>query len=333
MLLCLLHTLIGLPYLSCSSSYSWTTSKGGDTTADKLSVEKISSNPKGLEDLADNCSYPTPRWAEAGKNHIEKIESPKLTILQWIRHAVVKLYTRVPYNKIKTKFGFVCLECISRGNRIQWEKRPTSKGGDGTSNASWTSILEQAVPRRCRKCNTKHGRYKRASRAMKKIFRSLVGNQVCWFVTLTKPNRIFQAGDTIDLEADKADWIAEFRRFRQRKVWKDTFAGGYWFYEYTVHAPGDKIYDKKNRFIRQCKDFELNGHLHILATSSPRIPMKKLATNWDGRADFRRKDERTGRPLTEGVVLRYLRGYLTKTDMPGAVNMRPFGNIHRINET
>ena len=274
----------------------------------------------------------TPEWARAARSSIEK-PAVQVTVLQWIRNAVKKFYTRVPYNKIRTFFPSTCEECEKRGNPLMWSRRPRRMGGDGSSNVSWTSMKIQALPRRCKKCNARHAKFKRARKAMQKIFQSLFGNQVCWFVTLTKPNRIFQAGDTIDLEADKADWIAEFRRFRQRKVWKDTFAGGYWFYEYTVHAPGDKIFDKKNRFIRQCKDFELNGHLHILASSSPRIPMRELAAGWDGRMDMRRRDERTGRPLTEEIVLRYLRGYLTKTDMPGAVNMRPFGNIHKTNET
>lgn len=272
-----------------------------------------------------DSSNKTPEWARAARSPIEKSE-PQITVLQWIRNAVKKFYTRIPYNKIRHNYGFTCKECPNRGRPSLVRRRwPFSRDYDGTINTIY-------LPIRCRSCNTKHARYKRARKAMQKIFQSHQGNQVCWFVTLTKPNRIFQAGDTIDLEADKADWIAEFRRFRQRKVWKDTFAGGYWFYEYTVHAPGDKIFDKKNRFIRQCKDFELNGHLHILASSSPRIPMRELAAGWDGRMDMRRRDERTGRPLTEEIVLRYLRGYLTKTDMPNAINMRPFGDIHRRKE-
>jgi hypothetical protein len=234
----------------------------------------------------------------------------------------------VPYNKIRNKFGFVCSDCESKGNRIQWDRRPTSKGGDGTSNASWTSILNQAIPRRCRQCNTQHGRYKRAGRAMKKIFRKLAGWQVCWFITLTEPNTIYKPGDVVDLEEDRERWVANFKRFRNRKIWKDTFAGGYWFYEYTIHKPGDKIFDRKGCFLRECKTFELNGHLHILAIANPRIPMKELSESWVGRIDMRRKDRKTGFPITEQIVLRYLRGYLTKTkDMPGSVNMRPFGNM------
>ncbi len=212
-----------------------------------------------------------------------------------------------------------------------WSRRPVIKGGDGTSNLSWGSIIEQALPIRCSKCETKNSRYKRALKGMKKITRDLKARPglKCWFITLTKPNIIFGAGDTIDLEADRADWIKEFKKFRRRQVWKDTFAGGYWFYEYTIHKPGDKIYDKKNRFVRQCKNFELNGHLHILATAESRIPMKELAASWDGRADFRSRDRKTNRPLDEGVILRYLRGYLTKSEM-GGVSMRPFGDIHKL---
>jgi hypothetical protein len=162
---------------------------------------------------------------------------------------------------------------------------------------------------------------------MEKIFRKLAGNQRCWFITLTRENRIFEAGDVVDLEKDREQWIADFKKFRNRNAWKNTFAGGYWFYEYTLHAPGEKIFDRKGCFVRECKNFELNGHLHVLATASPRIPMKQLAESWGGRIDMRKNDRKSGFPLTEEVVLRYLRGYLTKTDMPGAVNMRPFGNM------
>ena len=191
-----------------------------------------------------------------------------------------------------------------------------------------------AFPRRCKTCNGKHARYKRARKAMEKITGRL---QVqpglkCWFVTLTRPNTIFGAGETVDLEADKADWISEFKRFRRRKIWKETFAGGYWFYEYTMHAPGDKIFDRKGRFVREVKDFELNGHVHILATAEGRIPMKEIARDWDGRVDFRSRDQKTGRLIDEKTIIRYLRGYLTKTASSG-VNMRPFGDIHRSNGT
>jgi len=215
-----------------------------------------------------------------------------------------------------------------------WSRRPISKGGDGTSILSWSSIITQALPTRCRSCEAKNGRYKRSVRGMKKITRDLKARPglKCWFITLTKPNIIFMAGDTIDIETDKADWIAEFRKFRRRKVWKDTFAGGYWFYEYTVHCPGDKIYDKQNRFIRECKNFELNGHLHILATAESRIPMKELAADWDGRVNFLSRDRVTNRPIDEVTIMRYLRGYLTKSASSG-VNMRPFGDIHKTNET
>jgi len=255
------------------------------------------------------------------------METKRITILQWLGHTLRQMLVRVPYNKVRSHFGFTCENCEKRGNPLMWRGRPERLGGDGSSNLSWTSIKIQALPKRCRICNTKHGRYKRARKAMEKIFRKLLGNQVCWFITLTRENQIYQAGDVVDLEKDREQWVADFKRFRNRKAWKDTFAGGYWFYEYTMHAPGDKIFDRKSRYIRTCKNFELNGHLHILATSSPRIPMKKLAASWDGRMDMRRKDQKTGFPLTEEVVLRYLRGYLTKCDIPGNINMRPFGNM------
>jgi len=305
----------------------------GSTTADKLLVEKITSIPIGIEDQTEFPECPEPAWAKAPLGKIAKYETPKVTILQWLGHALRQMLVRIPYNKISSHFGFTCTTCRKRGNPLMWSRRPVVKGGDGTSNLSWPAMMTQALPDRCRVCNTKHARYKRARKAMLKIFHFLAGNQVCWFITLTRENRIYKAGDVVDLDQDKEQWVADFKRFRNRKIWKDTFPGGYWFYEYTVHHPGEKIFNKKGNWIRECKNFELNGHLHILAIGPKHIPMKQLATSWDGRIDMRRKDERTGLPLTEDIVLRYLRGYLTKTDMPGTVNIRPFGHmVKSINE-
>ncbi len=270
---------------------------------------------------------------EAAEGRIVKFESQKITILQWLGNALRQLLVRVPYNKIRGHFGFTCSKCIQRGRRELVKQSfpfssmfPDYRPWD--RERYWDKrINTQYLPVRCKSCNTKHARYKRARRAMEKIFRKLAGNQRCWFITLTRENRIFEAGDVVDLEKDREQWIADFKQFRNRKAWKNTFAGGYWFYEYTLHYPGEKIFDRKGCFVRECKNFELNGHLHILATASPRIPMKQLAESWGGRIDMRKNDRKSGFPLTEEVVLRYLRGYLTKTDMPGAVNMRPFGNM------
>ncbi len=300
---------------------------------DTLLVKKIT-EPIGSPKSTDKSSYQKPAWAEAASASITRKE-PTVLILQWIRDRVVRLTTRVPFNKVRGipnhRFGFTCKECIHRGWRGPHQRHwpwasLTTPDGEMVKDGG---VRVQHMPVRCKKCNTKHTRYKRARRGMEKITRDLKARPglKCWFITLTKPNIIFQAGETIDTEADKADWIASFKKLRRRKAWKETFAGGYWFYEYTLHQPGDKIFDKKGNFVRACKDFELNGHLHVLATAESRIPMKELAADWDGRADFRRRDRKTNRPIDEQTILRYLRGYLTKSASSG-VCMRPFGDIH-----
>jgi hypothetical protein len=142
-----------------------------------------------------------------------------------------------------------------------------------------------------------------------------------WFITLTRPNVTgVPALDHVQ-EIDRDMWIKDFKRFRRTKIWKDTFSGGYWFYEFTSHNQGDKIFAKDGTFIREVQDHEINGHLHILATSEGRIPMKELAAQWGDRVDFRQ-------PQCSTDVMRYLRGYLVKCSTKG-VNMRPFGDIHR----
>ncbi len=146
-----------------------------------------------------------------------------------------------------------------------------------------------------------------------------------WFITLTKPNITGLPGESPFVqELDREQWIADFKRFRRTKIWKENFAGGYWFYEFTSHKPGDKIFAKDGTFIRQAQDHEINGHLHILATADGRIPMKEIAAQWGNRVDFRQ-------PKKANDVLRYLRGYLVKCELDG-INMRPFGDIHRRSE-
>ena len=142
-----------------------------------------------------------------------------------------------------------------------------------------------------------------------------------WFITLTRPNITgVPALDHVQ-EIDRDMWIKDFKRFRRTKIWKETFSGGYWFYEFTSHNQGDKIFAKDGTFIREVQDHEINGHLHILATSDGRIPMKELAAQWGDRVDFRK-------PKRQTDVMRYLRGYLVKCGTQG-VNMRPFGDIHK----
>lgn len=87
-----------------------------------------------------------------------------------------------------------------------------------------------------------------------------------------------------------------------------------------VRIPVTK-FAKDGTFIREAQNYEMNGHLHILATSDGRIPMKEIAAQWGHRVDFRQ-------PKKANDVLRYLRGYLVKCNTEG-VNMRPFGDIHR----
>ncbi len=300
---------------------------------DKLSYQKIS--PSSIEEVnrADNPSDRNPEWVKAAQGWIVKKVTPKLTILQWLSNRVSML-TRIPLNKIRETITFKRITDSDityavRGEGAQWGFT-CEKCDQRYKRYSLLGGIPRFYASRCKDCNTQHQRYKRARRGMEKITRDLKARPglKCWFITLTKPNIIFRAGDTVDLEADKADWITEFRNFRRRSVWKDTFSGGYWFYEYTIHEPGEKIFDKANRFVRQCKDFELNGHLHILATAESRIPMKELAQGWEGRVDFRSRDRKTNRPIDEKTIMRYLRGYLTKSTSSG-VNMRPFGDIHR----
>lgn len=296
----------------------------GKTVLDNYSDDKITSPPIGGEDKADNNGSAKPEWVVSAESSIVKKSELKLTILQWVRDRVRKIVTRIPSNKIRHGFGFTCSKCISRGIKgPHISKWPFTLIPDGR-------IKTYHLPVRCRECNTQHARYKRAGKAMRKITRQCQerpGLQA-WFVTLTKPNVIYQAGETVDIESDRQNWVKEFKKFRERKIWKETFSGGYWFYEYTLHSPGDKIFDKKGNFIRECKTFEMNGHIHIIATGERRIPMKAIAKSWDGRIDMRKRDRRTNRPIDEKTIIRYLRGYLVKSASNG-INMRPFGDIHK----
>ena len=264
-----------------------------------------------------------PPWAEAGSVAISR-PKPGVTILQWLRHAVHNVRSRTLKQDKTTFAGFTCKACPNPRRsyrRNDWTGKETSYA----SRLLWKWIeWETIYPERCKECNTKYSRWKRAKRAMQKIHDR--GMDI-WFITLTRPNYQGIPGYPGVIELDRELWIKDFKKFRRTKIWKETFAGGYWFYEFTSRAPEDKIFAKDGTFIRQTTDHEINGHLHILATSDGRIPMKELAAQWGDRVDFRQ-------PKHDDDVMRYLRGYLVKCSTDG-VNMRPFGDIHRrkISET
>ena len=279
--------------------------------------------PIGTVEPTDNCSDQKPPWAEAGSVAISR-PRPGVTVLQWLRHAVHNVRSRT-LEQDKTNFaGFTCKACPQPRRSF----RKNYWTGEETSYRSlllwkwieWSSIY----PERCKECNTKYSRWKRAKRAMQKIHDR--GMDI-WFITLSRPNITGVPPYDGVIELDRELWIKDFKKFRRTKIWKDTFAGGYWFYEFTSHAPEDKIFAKDGTFIRQTTDHEINGHLHLLATTDGRIPMKELAAQWGDRVDFRQ-------PKHDKDVMRYLRGYLVKCSTDG-VNMRPFGDIHRrkISET
>jgi len=267
--------------------------------------------------ILDGDGESRPPWAEAGSVAISR-PKPGVKVLQWLRHAISNVRSRT-LEQDKTIFaGFTCKACPQPKRsfrRNYWTGKETSyRSALLWKWIQWTTIY----PDRCKECNTKYSRWKRAKRAMQKIHDR--GMDI-WFITLTRPNITGVPPYDGVIELDRALWIKDFKKFRRTKIWKDTFAGGYWFYEFTSRAPEDKIFARDGTFIRQTPDHEINGHLHILATSDGRIPMKELTAQWGDRVDFRQ-------PKHKHDVMRYLRGYLIKCSTDG-VNMRPFGDIHR----
>ncbi len=262
---------------------------------------------------SSNSTNNLPPWAEAGSVAITR-PKPTVKILQWLRDAISNVRS---HTLEQDKAGFTCSNCPNP--RAAY--RSNDWTGEETSFRSallwrWVS-WETHFAVRCKTCNTKYSRWKRARKAMQKIHDR--GMDI-WFITLTRPNITgVPALDHVQ-EIDRDMWIKDFKKFRRTKIWKETFAGGYWFYEFTSHNQGDKIFAKDGTFIREVQDHEINGHLHILATSEGRIPMKEIAAQWGNRVDFRR-------PKRQTDVMRYLRGYLVKCGTQG-VNMRPFGDIH-----
>ncbi len=266
--------------------------------------------PIGSTDSTDNL----PPWAEAGSVAIIRTK-PKVKILQWLRDAILNVRS---HTLEQDKAGFTCSNCPNPRAAYRtnvWTGEETSL----RSALLWRWInWETHFAVRCKTCNTKYSRWKRAKKAMQKIHDR---NMDIWFITLTRPNITGVPALEHVQEIDRDMWIKDFKKFRRTKIWKENFAGGYWFYEFTSHNQGDKIFAKDGTFIREVQDHEINGHLHILATSDGRIPMKELAAQWGNRVDFRR-------PKRQTDVMRYLRGYLVKCGTQG-INMRPFGDIHK----
>jgi len=263
---------------------------------------------------SSNSTNNNPPWAEAGSVAITR-PKPKVKVLQWLRNVISNVRSRILE---QDKAGFTCSDCPNPRRPY----RTNDWTGEETSFRSqllWRWVnWETHFTVRCKPCNAKYSRWQRAKRAMQKITNR--GMKI-WFITLTRPNITGVPALPYVQEIDRDMWIKDFKRFRRTKIWKETFAGGYWFYEFTSHVPGDKIFAKDGTFIREVQDHELNGHLHILATSEGRIPMKEIAAQWGNRVDM-------VEPKRQEDVMRYLRGYLVKCGTQG-INMRPFGDIHR----
>jgi len=273
--------------------------------------------PIGSTDSVDK----KPPWAEAGSVAITRPKTG-VKILQWLRHAKSSRKLNVRSRTLEQdKAGFTCQACPQpkKTFRKNWWTGITLPKDD---QRIWKWLKWKTIyPDRCKTCNNQYSRYKRVTRAAKRLTDR--GMQI-WFITLTRPNITGVPPLDHVQEIDRDMWIKDFKKFRRTKIWKETFAGGYWFYEFTSHEQGDKIFDNNGTFIRQVTDHEFNGHLHILATSEGRIPMKEITAQWGNRVDYRR-------PKKLNDVTRYLKGYLIKCSTQG-VNMRPFGDIHRRKE-
>ena len=266
--------------------------------------------PIGSSNSANNI----PPWAEAGSVAITR-PKPRVKVLQWLRDVIGHVRSRTLE---QDKAGFTCSNCPNARRPF----RTNDWTGEETSFRSqllwrWVS-WETHFTARCKKCNKERSKYIRA----KKIFQKVHDRGMdIWFITLSRPNITGVPALDHVMDIDRDMWIKDFKRFRRTKIWKETFAGGVWFYEFTSHDPKDKIFAKDGTFIREVQDYEINGHLHILATSEGRIPMKELAAQWGDRVDFKK-------PKQSADVMRYLRGYLVKCDLQG-INMRPFEDIHK----
>jgi len=262
--------------------------------------------PIGTTEPTNKISYQKPPWAEAGSVAISR-PRPGVKVIQWLRYAASNVRSHILEQDKKNFAGFTCKACPKRKRpyrRNDWTGKETSY----RSLLLWKWIEWQTIyTERCKECNKQYSRWQRAKRAMQKIHDR--GMDI-WFITLSRPNITGVPPYDGVIELDRELWIKDY-----------TFAGGYWFYEFTSHEPSKKIFAKDGTFIRQTTDHEINGHLHILANADGRIPMKEIAAQWGDRVDFRR-------PKHDYDVMRYLRGYLVKCSTDG-VNMRPFGDIHR----
>lgn len=285
----------------------------GKARSDNILLEKLTKQPQPNE---------IPPWVEAAIaiRDIGMLDAHSHTLEQDKRHKPRKCWCgkKRRHGRCKKHAGFTCELCPEPRRSNKWQQRMYAKFNKYL-RTSWIYRYTE----RCRSCNAKYSRYKTAKKAFKKIHEQTVHQPglFTWFITLTRENI---TGIDVDspslLQADKELWIQDFHKFRRRKAWKETFTGGYWFYEITKNYQGDKVFSKSGEYIRTAEENELNGHLHILANAEGRIPMKDLHHSWGARTDFRK-------PKSEGDILRYLRGYLTKCSDSG-VNMRPFGNIH-----
>lgn len=289
---------------------------------DNILLKKLSKPEKPAWVIAAEAATITGIIGDADKPKLSASgDARSRTLEQDKRHKRRKCWCgkRLKKGRCPKHAGFTCKDCEEPRRPIKWISRIYKKLNK-YSHSRWKYIYTS----RCKQCNRKKSRRARADKAFDRIQNKMIDapGLKTWFITLTRPNICgVEIESPAIMGADKDLWVEDFHRFRRRKIWKENFAGGYWFYEVTTHKAGEKIFSKKGEYIRTAEENEINGHLHIVANADRRIPMKELAASWGNRVDFRQ-------PRHPGDVRNYLRGYLTKCDTSG-VNMRPFGNIHR----
>ena len=163
--------------------------------------------PIGSSNSANN----RPPWAEAGSVAITR-PNPRVKVLQWLRDVIGHVRSRTLE---QDKAGFTCSDCPNP--RAAY--RSNDWTGEETSFRSallwrWVS-WETHFAERCKTCNTKYSRWKRARRAMQKITDR--GMDI-WFITLTRPNITGVPALPYVQEIDRDMWIKDFKKFRRTKI-------------------------------------------------------------------------------------------------------------------
>lgn len=212
-------------------------------------------------------------------------------------------------------FGFTCSECTIFHKCQPMVAASNDIGVGYDSTAPYGCVTKELArgyrcrPNRCKSCARECKSWIRTQDWKKKLKESFSfrRHRFIRMLTLGLPGqKIFPARE-VDVQAElfRLQLVSNFKKLRDRTIWKDCIDGGMWFFEYTLDIVKGGV--------------KINPHLHMVVLASKMIPISEI-NNYIAVSGF--KSDQKGIQLGRVHVstTRDKRGRIKKTSHSDAIN-------------